>query len=235
MGNQLGIFKTLTAAKKPLSVVELSKPTGADPSLVNRIARYLAANRLISETGKQTYAANTATERLVDEAFEGGMEFFYVVSNKSAHELPNWLEQHKFQNLQGSEGGRNVFQQTHGVDLELYPWLKTQPAMLKSFQNLMRLPRYSEWLSVVQFEKPARSDAKAFVDVGGNVGHQCQRLLAMHPELAGSVVLQDLEETVKAAPPIKGLEALAHDFFQPNPVRGELTPVNIRTRFELLN
>lgn len=106
--------------------------------------------------------------------------------------------------------------------MELYPWLKTQPAMLKSFQKLMTVPRYSEWLSVVQFQKPAGSGI-AFVDVGGNVGHQCQRLLAAHPELAGSIVLQDLEETIKAAPPVEGVKAMAHDFFKPNPVQGQST------------
>lgn len=220
VGNQLGIFKALTAAKRPLTVVDLSKPAGASPALVARITRYLAANRLISETAKETYEANRETNRLADDAFEGGMEFFYGVSNPAAHELPNWLAERQFKNLQGNEGGRTVFQQTHGVDLELYPWLKTQPSMLKNFQALMTLPRYSEWLSVVQFQKPDSLDSKCFVDVGGNVGHQCQRLLSAHPELAGSIVLQDLEETVKAAPHVDGVEAVAHDFFKPNPVKG---------------
>lgn len=220
VGIQLGIFKTLVAAKRPLGVVDLSEPTGADPALLSRIIRYLAANRLVSETAKETYEANRETNKLADDAFEGGMEFFYGVSNPVAHELPNWLAQHQFKNLQGNEGGRTVFQQTQNVDLELYPWLKTQPSMLKNFQRLMTVPRYSEWLSVVEVQKPNSSDGKSFVDVGGNVGHQCKRLLAAHPELAGSIVFQDLEETIKAAPPVKGIEAQAHDFFKPNPVKG---------------
>jgi demethylsterigmatocystin 6-O-methyltransferase len=85
----------------------------------------------------------------------------------------------------------------------------------------MTLPRYSDWLNVVEFRKPAGEDEVVFVDVGGNVGHQCQRLLAAHPELAGSIVLQDLEETISAAPSINGVKPLAHDFFKPNPVKGK--------------
>lgn len=80
MGFQLGIFKTLTAAKIPMSVVELSKPTGSDPKFVGRVTRYLAAHGMIKETAKQTYAATKATETLADEAFVGAMEFFWGVS-----------------------------------------------------------------------------------------------------------------------------------------------------------
>lgn len=80
VGIQLGIFKTLTAAKTPLSLVELSKPAGADPKLVGRITRYLTALNLIKETGKQTYVANKTTEILAQDSFQGGMEFFQGVS-----------------------------------------------------------------------------------------------------------------------------------------------------------
>lgn len=80
MGFQLGIFKTLMAAKGPMSVVELSKPTGADPKFVGRITRYLAAHQMIKETAKQTYAASKVTETLANEGFVGGMEFFWGVS-----------------------------------------------------------------------------------------------------------------------------------------------------------
>ncbi|KAK7709555.1 hypothetical protein SLS64_003613 [Diaporthe eres] len=223
VGYQLGLYKTLTEAAggAPVHVNELAKTTGASPALVNRVARYLAANGLIREATKQTYAANASTRVLADEAFEGGMDFFYGVSNPTAHALPAWLAERGFQNLQGGEGGRTVFQAAHDTDMELYPWLKTRPGMLRSFQRLMTLPRYSDWLTVVEFRRPD-GDGVAFVDVGGNVGHQCRRLLAAHPELAGSVVLQDLEETISAAPPIEGVRPLAHDFFKPNPVKGKL-------------
>lgn len=223
VGYQLGLYKTLTEAAGglPVHVDELAKPTGASPALLNRIARYLAANGLIHEAGKQTYAANASTRVLADPAFEGGMDFFYGVSNPTAHALPGWLAERGFKNLQGGEGGRTVFQAAQDTDLELYPWLKTRPEMLQSFQRLMTLPRYSDWLNVVEFREPAGGDEVVFVDVGGNVGHQCQRLLAAHPELAGSIVLQDLEETINAAPPIKGVKPLAHDFFKPNPVKGK--------------
>jgi hypothetical protein len=59
-----------------------------------------------------------------------------------------------------------------------------------------------------------------FVDVGGNVGHQTQRLIKAHPGLKGRVVVQDLPETVGAAPVVEGIEFMAHDFFTAQPVKG---------------
>lgn len=222
VGIQLRIFKTLSGSKMPLTVDELSKPTGADPELVRRIIRNLAANNMVSETMKDTFAANNATCMLAEEPLEGGCEFFFGVNIKTAHTLPEWLEKNKFKNIQG---GPTVFHMSLDTDLDLYPWLKTQPPLLKSFQKLMSLPRFSNWLSMVDFPKPCNPDTKVFVDVGGNIGHQSRRLKNAHPELAGTIVVQDLPETVGAADSVEGVEFMAHDFFTPNPVKGEYSPV----------
>lgn len=60
-----------------------------------------------------------------------------------------------------------------------------------------------------------------FVDIGGNIGQQAARIVDQHPELAGRVVVQDREETIARAPATKGVQLMAHDFFQTQPVKGE--------------
>lgn len=90
----------------------------------------------------------------------------------------------------------------------------------------MGLPRDRDWLDVAPIEEAARSALQAdpgrviFVDVGGNAGHQCARLVERIPDLRGHVVLQDLEETIRKAPPVEGVRAEAYNFFTPQPVKG---------------
>jgi hypothetical protein len=51
-GCDLGIFKALAESEEPLNIEQLAKPSGADPVLLGRILRYLAATRYITETSK---------------------------------------------------------------------------------------------------------------------------------------------------------------------------------------
>lgn len=61
------------------------------------------------------------------------------------------------------------------------------------------------------------------VDVGGNRGHDLIALKSNHPNLAGKMILQDLPEVVANAEfdleDDNRLEAMAHDFFEPQPIR----------------
>lgn len=87
----------------------------------------------------------------------------------------------------------------------------------------MSISRDGSWLDVMPFEDEDNdaTDRKVFVDIG-NIGHQCARLLAKHPSLAGRVVLQDLEETIRRAPKVNGVDFMVHDFFTQQPVKGKL-------------
>jgi len=84
----------------------------------------------------------------------------------------------------------------------------------------MSVPREGSWLDVVPFEDTLSPEQAVFVDIGGNIGHQCARLKARWPELKGKVVLQDREETIRNAPKFKGVEFMVHDFFTTQPVKG---------------
>ena len=63
------------------------------------------------------------------------------------------------------------------------------------------------------------------VDVGGSNGHDLLQLKDKFPDLPGRCVLQDLKEVVEGAVQSgqlekSGIEAEAHDFFTPQPVKG---------------
>ena len=70
-------------------------------------------------------------------------------------------------------------------------------------------------------------EAPLVVDVGGNTGIDISHVLNKHPELpAGSLVLQDLPEVIQNAKVDSKINAMAHNFFEPQPVKGELYQSN---------
>nr|ACM42411.1 putative flavin-dependent halogenase/O-methyltransferase bifunctional protein [Floropilus chiversii] len=219
VGIQLGVFRSLSASPNPLTVEELAAPTGASQALVRRVVRYLAANRLLAELGPGLFGATKATRFLAEPGMEGGMTFFQGVVAPATQHLPLSLARDGF-----AERARKpwVFHDWAGVDgdTDLYPWLKTHPDLLAAFQNLMTVDRGGDWIDCLPDAEEGDRRPVFLVDVGGNVGHQSKRLLAARPHLAGRVVVQDLAETVAAAPPAKGIMFAAHDFFTPQPVAG---------------
>ena len=88
------------------------------------------------------------------------------------------------------------------------------------------------WLSAYPIEESAGLDPQRtlFVDVGGGAGWQCQELKQKHPDLSGRVILQDLQQMVVHFKPTEGVEAMEHDFFTPQPIKGE-TSAMILTNF----
>lgn len=60
------------------------------------------------------------------------------------------------------------------------------------------------------------------VDVGGNRGHDLVKLKTKYPKLGGRLILQDLPDVVAHAfldSDDMAIEAMPHDFFQPQPIR----------------
>ena len=80
-GCDIGLFKTLVASQTPLTTAEIASTTKAEPALLARILRYLAATRFITETGKDQFGANLSTQSLADPAIEGSLYYMQVSAN----------------------------------------------------------------------------------------------------------------------------------------------------------
>lgn len=199
-----------------MNVEQLCSPDASDPRLVRRILRYLAASRLITEVGKDKYEKNKATEGMADPRIEGGLSFFHAVHNRAIQVLPESLEENHFQNPT-----KGVWQKAANTTLDVWPWVKTQPEVLKGFHRMMTLPRYGDWMSVKPFSDiDVSTDRAVFVDVGGSVGHQSIRVKDAYPHFAGRIVVQDLPETIATVAKVEGIEFMGHDFFTPQPIEG---------------
>ena len=81
------------------------------------------------------------------------------------------------------------------------------------------------WLDSFHFESECLSSSKidsetpVFVDIGGGIGRECQRLKEKHPEVQGRIILQDTPPVIEQALPIPGLVKMPYDFWTPQPVK----------------
>jgi hypothetical protein len=137
--------------------------------------------------------------------------------------MPDCLQETKYHR---ETQGKSAWQKSMKTDLNFFGWMKQNPEGHKWFQQLIGVPRESEWFHAIPFAEEIRSarlDRIFFVDVGGSVGHQSAQLKDMYTSLQGRIIVQDLEEIIKAAPPIEGIEFMTHDFFNPQPIKGMFT------------
>ncbi|KAL8852077.1 MAG: hypothetical protein Q9221_003007 [Calogaya cf. arnoldii] len=220
-GVDLGLFKALAATDGSLSVDDfVAKQPGADPAMLERLFRYLASVRMITETGKGLYAANQVTVTLADESIEGSLQYIFNIGGPLYQSLPSYLAT---QNYQSTTGNKFAWHASRNTDLDFFPWAKQNPQQLGYFQKLMSVSRDGEWFDVVPFStssEACKPDQAYFVDIGGNIGHQSRRLKAKYPTLPGRIICQDLPETISSAPPmVQGVEMMPYEFFTPQPVK----------------
>ena len=138
--------------------------------------------------------------------------------------LPQFLIDTKYQNP--SDSANSPFQRAHNTDQPPFVWIVNHPFKFESFIQWMTAHREDQltWLDVFPFEETLCSnltpETPVFVDIGGGIGHQCAALKSRFQDLPGRVILQDLPQTLPQAIPTPGVEATAHDFWTPQPVKG---------------
>lgn len=114
------------------------------------------------------------------------------------------------------------------TELSGFEWLRSDPRRWEAFQQAMSINPQARvpWFTVFPLEAElgtfleSSTGAPAFVDIGGGFGHQCGALASAFPRLKGRLVLQDMPQTIAIAPPLDGVQATAHDFFEQQPVKG---------------
>ncbi|CAG8979375.1 hypothetical protein HYALB_00002501 [Hymenoscyphus albidus] len=95
----LDIFTILAQSEGALKVGDIAVKTGADPLLLDRILRHLAATYTINEVGESTFAANDATKLLASPVGWGNLMFGCNILNKAFQELPKLLKEIKTRTL----------------------------------------------------------------------------------------------------------------------------------------
>ncbi len=104
-------------------------------------------------------------------------------------------------------------------------WFKAHPKEMGLINDTM-VAQTTKWrssslyaLSSV-FPQDFESDV-LIVDVGGGRGDVLEDLRAHRPDLKGRMIFQDLPEVFAGQKEIAGVEAMAHDFLTPQPIKGK--------------
>lgn len=120
---------------------------------------------------------------------------------------------------------KTAFHLAFHTTLDPFSWFAQNPTYLADFHAYHALRRQPDatWLSVYPVETEVVGwppDRPLYVNVGGGVGHQCAQFKEKYPSLGGQIILQDLPQSVAEALPTPGVENMAHNMFETQPVIG---------------
>ncbi|KAJ5729745.1 uncharacterized protein N7483_004253 [Penicillium malachiteum] len=196
VGLDLNLFNILVESQTPLTIAQLCDRTGAASDLLGRILRYLASVGAVKETGEDTFTANNTIKHLI---------------------------QTKYQDI--TSPVNTPLQKAFNTELPGFLWAQTEPDVFRHFNRFMMAQHADmpHWLDLYPIEQRCQGIAPEqvlFVDVGGGIGHQCIALKERLPTFKNKVILQDLDVVVTQAIKHEGVETMAHDFLQLQPIKG---------------
>ncbi|KAF3761234.1 S-adenosyl-L-methionine-dependent methyltransferase [Cryphonectria parasitica EP155] len=232
VGVEKGIFSIFASHAVAMTNAELSKKTQADPVLMKRLLRYYQSQEMISQLGDDSYRANYITKAPTTLIGESGTGYFFEMIHPSFVAIPQFLRENGYKNP--SDPNHAPWHLGHKTEMNPFPWLKAHPEYMKFFLPWMATMREGQpsFLDGMDFRKEILSSLQntdntipVFVDVGGAMGHQCIALQHKYPDFKGRIILQDqpfIIDQVKTSPlpGFQGIEAMAYDFFTPQPIKG---------------
>ncbi|PYH81301.1 S-adenosyl-L-methionine-dependent methyltransferase [Aspergillus uvarum CBS 121591] len=226
VGADSGILQKVVASEKPVSLHDLAVATGANETLLARIMRGLTSIHAVDEAGLEVYSSNKVTRAMTTVKGISGLDLFHNVIHAGWMTIPKFLKETKYQNPT-DPAAMPFNKQFDGV--KYFDWLATQPDLLHSFHLFMTTQRvgHVQWLDfypleqelVPEFDKQD-PNAVLLVDVGGSVGHELKAVKQRYSNIPGRMVLQDRPATIERVELVDGMEAMAHDFFTEQPIKG---------------
>ncbi|KAJ5996252.1 hypothetical protein N7522_007912 [Penicillium canescens] len=193
----------------------------ADPLLVRRIVRFLAAMSVIHEVDVDKYTTTPLAAALVSTsplsaAIIHGTHFWTILSS-----LPEYFHSNGWQSPKNGLDG--PFQFAHNTPAHYFDFLNSNPYYHQAFNTVMSMPfrrtgkDWFEFFPVARLRVEDQSDP-LIVDIGGSQGEDLKKFQNYFPDLPGKLILQDLPAVV-AGVDLPGIEVMAHDFFKEQPVR----------------
>ena len=212
---------------------DLAQRCAVDPVLMARIMRALLCIGIFDEVGEETYTHSLLSRPLMNPAARAmirGMAETTDIMPK----LPDYLASLNYRNP--NDRHNSFFSFAHKTDLNMYEWLQAHPKQMKIFNDFQTanaqlnegsVQRILESLLVsgdnlgTNAGRSEQDNNKVlFVDVGGGRGEALRKFRRNHPKLRGRVIIEDLPMVIEGQEVEEGVEAIAHDFFTPQPVTG---------------
>lgn len=210
-----------------VTLSDLESKTGAQKSLLERLLRVLVGTNFLKMNDDETYSHTTSSQ-----AYAGMSGSFFSAVFDEMSSIVLLRDYFKEKGMKEPDGERAM---THNPDTwkhgqegkTVFEILEQDPERLKNFHMLMGMVEMLRpYTGFYNYGKFANEDGRtAFVDMGGADGKTISKIIGAHPELKPeSCVLQDRNQVIEMAQKSsnlpKGVQVQAHDFFQPQLVKG---------------
>lgn len=141
-------------------------------------------------------------------------------------QLPSYLSSLSFTNPTDSQN--TLFNYATNYSGTFFEWLQSNPSELNSFTAAMAassaLNRNNVISTVSSLFPPSTTADILLVDIGSGRGLILDEVRTQRLDLIGRMIAQDLQHEIAGRPPNPGaVEAMAYDFFTPQPVKGAHT------------
>ncbi|KAF2727138.1 S-adenosyl-L-methionine-dependent methyltransferase, partial [Polyplosphaeria fusca] len=225
VATNLKLFDHLAMSGKSLDVENLARLTKADPVLLSRLLRYLAAFGMLKESGKGEFEGTPITTTLMQKGSKAAILHNFDTCNPAIQALPEFLERSGYRNP--TDSNNTAWQVGWNTTENCFEWMSSHPHAVEALNTHLATRRQNQPSWVQSYPVRERVDAKnfssdrtLFVDIGGNIGHKAIEFRNAYPELPGRVIVQDLPFAVNNAIKAPGVEAMVHDFNHAQPIKG---------------
>ncbi|KAF3927869.1 hypothetical protein ABW20_dc0104447 [Dactylellina cionopaga] len=203
------------------TVEQLAEMTGADPKLLERFLKHLAAADIVQETNTDEYTPNAISILLATPPGQGVIINVYDALAVANSKLPEFFQKTKYRNPTNKEDSAWTF--ALGIPLHYFKWVFSpgNEYQVEAFQNCMKFKTLGKkWFEIVPVPelfadfKRDDPDAVLMVDIGGNAGHDILNFHKAWPGQPGRLIVEDLPDLIQSLDKeaLKPVEALGHDF-----------------------
>ncbi|KAE8320010.1 S-adenosyl-L-methionine-dependent methyltransferase [Aspergillus transmontanensis] len=223
---EMGAFERLPIGGESRSTKKLAEDLNIDEALLARLMRNSA---LFEETGPNHYRHTPFSEAYLKPEIRG-MFRFAMDEHMSAHlKLHEFLKSNSWR--EPTSTSNNPYTYAHDTNgKSMWEYLAERPTRMASFNDGMTLQTMTELWMIDLFpweslwEQQPTSMTVVAVDIGGGTGMGISRIRSYCRSFPGRFILQDQTHVIQSADPLgDGIEKMAYDFFEEQPIRGALT------------
>lgn len=224
----LGIYPILVSKSRPATISEIAAETHAEPLLLERILRMLAAMGTVKQIGKNEYEATPITKALVVPSMQAMQELLWDRGTRSMVVFPRWLAKKGLRCPDNPKDG--LLQMAFGTKLETFEFWHQQPEVLDNFNTAMgsldsARTSWLDWFPVKErlFDGIHFDDKSiVLVDVAGGRGHKLEAFQKKYSPAAGRLILEEAPAVIDDIEQLDPkIERVKYNFFEPQPISGE--------------
>lgn len=226
ISHKMGIFDALPIAGSA-TVQDISLAVNADPDLLHRLVRAMAAVGILVEVEEQSYA-HTSMSKIW--TFPGAKEGFHYWEDTdfTLSKMPSYFEVHGYRSPADPQNAPAVFARGER-DMDVFTMMCRYPPMLNAFNTTMTISSMistNELCQLFQFDSliPGENNV-VLVDIGGGKGWSLNEIVKAFPNMKGHVVLEELGFMLESD--LVGLEDQVR--FQPYNFLNEVQPIKGKT------